>query len=189
MSPALTLAMRAMFQSRAGRLLLREGAYKKLRKMSGAPAAACLPPVRLFACFPLGCLLGRAGRQAVLLQSPAGITASLPLPPPLLLLTPPSPAFLPPAREVRRVCRQPGEHCRHPQVSGCLPGAGGHAGTSGRQGGRQAAVCLKSSKPTKQSAALACAGGAGTLALRLQVLQRLLLSQAEARGPPHCGRR
>ena len=36
-SPALTLTMRALYQSRAGRLLLREGALKQLRKMSGAP--------------------------------------------------------------------------------------------------------------------------------------------------------
>ena len=34
-SPALTLAMRALYQSRAGRLLLREGASKKLKAMSG----------------------------------------------------------------------------------------------------------------------------------------------------------
>lgn len=35
-SPTLTLAMRAMYQNRAGRMLLREGAYKQLRRMSGA---------------------------------------------------------------------------------------------------------------------------------------------------------
>lgn len=34
-SPALTLAMRAMYQSAAGKLLMREGAYSKLRRMTG----------------------------------------------------------------------------------------------------------------------------------------------------------
>lgn len=43
MSPALTLAMRAMYQSRVGKLVLRrEGVYRQLRKMTGAARVLCL---------------------------------------------------------------------------------------------------------------------------------------------------